>query len=367
MAPHAKKQALQQQIALSTLKSARWTIRQRADLTRELAILQKEEARLRSGEKVAEFKDLVSSYRTKINGMVAESPERGLDPDMHDAITAHASSDSSAKRARRRTESNRALRMSVKSGKMGCEPHSLMDEIGGAQDLSPDQGILYLERGDTCPECSCALVASLESRLSCMGCGYSMFALKTHQSQSYDDDNQNSNTATFLYRRDGHMGEWLRGAMATTTAVIPEDVYASVCKYLYEVARVRNPKKINRDLVLDALRANKQRRYYGKAPLIASKLSGISPHRLTPQQEEQLKDMFGQIQATFDHIRQKVCPNRRNFMSYSYAIRKACQLLGLEEFANNFSLLKGKDKLSFQDKIWKAICAELNWTYYPSV
>ena len=46
---------------------------------------------------------------------------------------------------------------------------------------------------------------------------------------------------------------------------------------------------------------------------------------------------------------------------------KFLQLLGHDELLDRFTLLKGRDKLVKQDHIWKAICADMDWQYLPSV
>ena len=62
------------------------------------------------------------------------------------------------------------------------------------------------------------------------------------------------------------------------------------------------------------------------------------------------------------------CPeNRKNFLSYSYVLHKFCELLELDELLSHFPLLKSREKLQQQDKIWECICNDLKWQYIPSV
>lgn len=44
-----------------------------------------------------------------------------------------------------------------------------------------------------------------------------------------------------------------------------------------------------------------------------------------------------------------------------------CELLGKDDLLKYFPLLKSKQKLHEQDKIWKDICADLRWQFIPSV
>ena len=74
--------------------------------------------------------------------------------------------------------------------------------------------------------------------------------------------------------------------------------------------------------------------------------------------------MFKEIQNPF----QKHCPkHRKNFLSYSYVIHKFIQLLGIDEYLIYFPLLKSREKLYQQDKIWKEICNDLDWQYINSI
>jgi hypothetical protein len=104
--------------------------------------------------------------------------------------------------------------------------------------------------------------------------------------------------------------------------------------------------------------------YYEHTTHIISKLSKVPPPTISRNAEEQLRQMFRQIQAPFE----KHCPSTRiNFLSYSYVLHKFCQLLELDDFVICFPLLKSRVKLRQQDKIWKNICKELKWQFIPSI
>ena len=80
--------------------------------------------------------------------------------------------------------------------------------------------------------------------------------------------------------------------------------------------------------------------------------------------EAKLRLMFSEIQQPFE----KHCPTeRKNFLSYSYVLYKFCELLGEDDFLPCFPLLKSKEKLKQQDKIWKNITIELKWEYIPTI
>lgn len=104
--------------------------------------------------------------------------------------------------------------------------------------------------------------------------------------------------------------------------------------------------------------------YYEHTTYIISKLSKIPPPTISRETEDKIRLMFRQIQPSFE----KYCPkNRTNFLSYSYVLHKIFELLELDDFIKYFPLLKSRDKLKQQDKIWEMICNDLSWDFYPSI
>jgi hypothetical protein len=113
--------------------------------------------------------------------------------------------------------------------------------------------------------------------------------------------------------------------------------------------------------ILKKLKLNE---YYEHIPYIKSKITNIPAPMISKEIENNFKSMFDQIQEPFE----KYCPKDRiNFLSYSYVLHKFCQLLELDEFIKCFPLLKSRVKLRSQDEIWKKICKDVKWEYYPSI
>jgi hypothetical protein len=97
---------------------------------------------------------------------------------------------------------------------------------------------------------------------------------------------------------------------------------------------------------------------------LISKITNNPPLQISPEFENILLELFDKIQVPFN----KNCPPaRKNFLSYSYTLHKFCQLLGKTEFLIYFPLLKSREKLFEQEKIWKGICNELKWEFIPSI
>lgn len=105
-------------------------------------------------------------------------------------------------------------------------------------------------------------------------------------------------------------------------------------------------------------------KYYEHIPHIICRLNGKKPPTITPEIEEKLRQMFKEIQEPFVKHRPK---DRKNFLSYSYVLHKFVELLSQDELLVLFPLLKSREKLYEQDKIWKCICADLKWEFIKSV
>jgi hypothetical protein len=119
------------------------------------------------------------------------------------------------------------------------------------------------------------------------------------------------------------------------------------------------PKKLRG--ILKKLKLN---RYYEHLVHLLSKLTGIDIPHLDPEVEERIRVMFKLVQPAFLKHAPK---SRKNFLSYNYVLSKFVQLLERDEYLPHFSILKSRDKLHEQDKIWARICAELNWQFIPSL
>ena len=116
--------------------------------------------------------------------------------------------------------------------------------------------------------------------------------------------------------------------------------------------------------VKEILKRLKFNKYYEHIPHIINHLNGQNAPVMSREIEEKLRFMFKDIQSSF----QTHCPKERcNFLSYSYVLYKFCELLELDEYLPCFPLLKNRDKLYVQDKIWQKICSDLSWEFIKSI
>lgn len=199
-----------------------------------------------------------------------------------------------------------------------------------------------------------------EGKLICTECGYCEEIIMDSDKPNYKDPIPD--VTAYAYKRINHFNEWLAQFQAKESTDIPEDVYE---KILVEIKKQRlldktiTPRKMR--VILKKLALNK---YYEHVQHIINKVSGVPPPKITREVEEKFRQMFKEAQEPFTIY----CPkDRKNFLSYSYTLHKFCQLLELDDFLPCFPLLKSRDKLKEQDRIWKQICSYLGWQFISSL
>lgn len=213
-----------------------------------------------------------------------------------------------------------------------------------------------------CQECGADMMFSqTEAMLYCPDCGMTEFLLIDSDRPSYKDPPRES--SYYAYKRINHFNELLAQFQAKGSAEIPQDVFDQITAELKK-QRITDFKNLKPRQMREVLRKLKLNRQYDHIPYIISRLNGSIAPVMDRETEEKLRHMFKEIQPSF----QKHCPkNRRNFLSYAYVLYKFCELLGLDEFLSSFPLLKNRDKLYQQSKVWEAICKEMGWQYLKSI
>lgn len=219
----------------------------------------------------------------------------------------------------------------------------------------------FQEKNNKCEECGVEKIVYLsEGKQVCPKCGEESEILIESDKPSYKDPPRE--ITYFSYKRINHFNEWLAQFQAKETTEIPKDIYDSIME---ELKKERlQVSSLNSNKLRTILKKLKKNKYYEHIPHILNRLNGISPPVMSREVEEELRRMFREIQIPFH----KYCPpERKNFLSYSYVLHKFVELLELDEYKNCFVLLKSREKLHQQDKIWKQICDHLKWQYIPSV
>lgn len=170
-------------------------------------------------------------------------------------------------------------------------------------------------------------------------------------------------SATFSFKRLSHFNEWLSQVQGRDHHSVPERAIGAVMLELKKHG-VANAVDVTPSQVRTILKKIKLSKYYEHVPYILSRIRGVPPDRMPPHLEESLRQMFRRIQIPFITHSPS---SRKNFLSYGYVLHKFVQLLGEERYMSKANLLKSRDKLRAQDRIWKCICKDLNWEFVPSV
>jgi hypothetical protein len=218
---------------------------------------------------------------------------------------------------------------------------------------------------DTYGECSLCnkemVFSPNEALFTCMDCGFQEFILIDSDKPSYKDPPRE--VSYYAYKRINHFNEWLAQFQAKESTEIPPEIFDLILVELKK-ERILDTKNIKQTKVREILKKLKQNKYYEHVPHIINRLNGQNAPIMNREVEEKLRYMFKEIQPSF----QKHCPEgRNNFLSYSYVLYKFCELLELDEYLPCFPLLKNRDKLYVQDKIWELICNDLKWQYIRSI
>jgi len=213
-----------------------------------------------------------------------------------------------------------------------------------------------------CPACETEMTFSAnEAVFTCTKCGYQDFVLIDSDKPSYKDPPRE--VSYYAYKRINHFNEWLAQFQAKESTEIPAEVYEAILMELKK-ERIMDFRTLKASKVKEILKKLKFNKYYEHIPHIINRLNGQTAPVMSREVEEKLRYMFKEIQPSF----QAHCPKgRSNFLSYSYVLYKFCELLELDEYLSCFPLLKNRDKLYVQDKIWQKICQDLSWEFIRSI
>ena len=265
-------------------------------------------------------------------------------------------------------------KVEVNKGVLGYFKHIEPDEADVKQETNIintymsniDENFLSMEdeqiRVDKCRLCNSTMMYKMiNSELICEKCGFTETIVINSEKTSYKDPPREA--SYFAYKRINHFNEWLAQFQAKETTEIPEEIYKNIYKEV--------KKNINLDIqnitpkqVREILKKLDYNKYYEHIPHVINVLNGKKAPVLSRQEEEHLRSLFKEIQLPFS----KNCPqDRKNFLSYSYVLHKFCELLEYDYLLPHFPLLKSREKLQQQDKIWKLICKDLQWEYLPSI
>lgn len=200
-----------------------------------------------------------------------------------------------------------------------------------------------------CPDCG-----DSSTYIDCTGLHYNMWS-----------DTTISCVHMYEYKRINHLNDWMASFQGAENVVISNDIIELVDNEIRKQRLDRiGLKPADIKVILKKLKLNK---FYEHTAGILYRVTGIKPVSLPEETQERIRRMFLQAEATFKKMPAEARGGRSNFLSYSYLIHKFVRLVGRPDLQDYFPLLKSRQKLWAQDKVWKQICEANRWEFYPSM
>jgi hypothetical protein len=341
----------------------RHTIHKRAALHLQIEALRGEAQALETQEELVDFKHGCRSFLQTYAAL--ELSERAADavavPKPKDILI--SSEKRKAPTARRRHVARPEMRM-ITGGQLNTivATDAFLEQFDGA--AKP----LCLQSDEECALCGGALIMDVQADVMvCEVCRNEQMASGTSHKNGAAGTADNNLSAS-RYRRIVHYISHLQrfegcvGSDKLTDALLKR-----VMNWLVE--NNVSEDRVSTAKVEAALRDMNLSDMVVYKTVITLLITGKDGPRFTPDQRTQLIAMFHDISNAFQVIKDRgEFPSRINFLSYPFVI---CKQLGLlswgKAFQVHFRLLKGKENLSRQDMLWKAICKEAGLKFKSSV
>lgn len=186
------------------------------------------------------------------------------------------------------------------------------------------------------------------------------------QRDSNDPDETMQYTIQFEYERLNHLRECLNQIIKAEDSAntIPNHVIRGIKRQILK-ERIKNRSMITPKRIREWLKRDlKMSKYSEKVYSILFRICKIRPPKIPKALEEKFYEMFEQVNKPFA---KHVPHGRVHFFNYFYLLRKFSELLDQRHLLHIFKILKGTDRVHFQDEIWKKCCAELGWKFIPSI
>jgi hypothetical protein len=191
-------------------------------------------------------------------------------------------------------------------------------------------------------------------------CGqFITYIVDSSKPNNKDPPNEVSYTA---YIRLNHFKEILSQFQAKETTQIPDEVIEMI-RARIKKERITDMKQINYDKMREILRKLGLNKYFEHIQYINS-IFGIKPPIMNEELHETLCVLFIEIQKPWAVH----CPaNRTNFFNYTYTLYQLCTLLDQTQYLPYIPMMKDREKQLEQDMIWKKVCSDLDWVFFPTV
>ena len=332
-APALRAQAAQLR-ARADAMTARWQRRPAADLVLRAVALEREAEARESMAREHEFESTVVTYLRSYHQRAPDARAAETAPRRADTIEAYV----------KHTDLTSQRRAAI------------LDEYLTEMNQAPPK--VAMSARDECPRCAGEklLLCTAKSCMACPRCGYRVAYLDTSSTSTAFD--QTVEYSAYSYKRVNHFGMYLTLVQGKEAHKVPDEILNAVMHDLYHAQGIREPADITQARVRATLRKLRLRKAYDHVTQITARLSGVRAFRLRPEVEDELKNMFLQMQPAFLLHAPK---SRTNFLSYPYVLYRLFQILKLDHMLESVALLRGRDKLLANDSIFRKMAATLGW------
>jgi ribosomal protein S27E len=210
--------------------------------------------------------------------------------------------------------------------------------INRCKDCNVDMIVIHSDSILACPKCGSYLEIIIESEIP-------------SQRETFTEKPK------YPYKRIGHCIEKLNQFLCKGTVNIPPHVIT----VLEEEIKKNNiaDEDVTVRFLEKMLKKHRMSDYYENIMYIYNKITKTTPQTITREEYEIVLGMFKEAEEIYE---KKYKPKtRNNFLKYTFVLNKIFLLIGREDIADHFKLLKNPIKMKEQENIWKNMCTALGW------
>ena len=161
----------------------------------------------------------------------------------------------------------------------------------------------------------------------------------------------------YSYKQSNHMWSWILRIQGKEAVDIPDGLLDRLSQEFAKTGVTKEnvtPAKIRQ-----GLKNLKAPKFYNHIHTMQHMIFGVLPPQMEEEQERAIMEVFGDIITVYNNLKKTNNVQRVNMLSYSYVLRKIMEMLGYDEFIDQLVLLKHRDRLQEQERIWKLMCEEV--------
>lgn len=170
---------------------------------------------------------------------------------------------------------------------------------------------------------------------------------------SYNESKNHIKIESLDYKRFNYFKEILLQIQGNELTEIPQEIIDKIINELSK-ENFTDLNKLTIEKTKNLLKKTGNSKWYEHTSVIMMRLTNRKPIIIPVEIQEKLFYMFHQIDNNFDKHK-----FRSSFFSYFYIIHKLLELLNLTEYYSYFPYLDDREKLHFQDIMWKVVVEEL--------